>query len=87
MLLKVFYKWHRCCSGVDLHALDHDKSSGLQSDALANEDHSTASGWVPDWTRSALDEVFGPLAETAIFLHMTSGQCDEAGVEGNVGGK
>ena len=81
------YEEHCACSGVDLHALEHDKDHGLPSDALANDDHNTASGWVPDWTRSALDEVFGPLAETAILLHMSSGQATGPDAEADVGGK
>ena len=75
------------CSGVDLHALEQGKDAGSQSDAIAIDEDSSASGWVPDWTRSALGEVFGPLAETAIVLHMTrvAGQSDET--EANVGGE
>ena len=53
------------CSGVDLHALDHskvaDKDSELASpdSGAADDAHNGLSGLLPDWTRSALEEVLG----------------------------
>ncbi len=81
------YDMEICFSGVDLHALEQGKDAGSQSDAAVDAEDSRGPDWVPDWTRSALGEVFGPLAETAVMLHMTrvAGQSDEA--EANVGGK
>lgn len=75
-------------AGVDLRALEKcsasARDSGLVSNDLSSE-QSSESGWMPDWTRSALDEVFGPLAETATMLHISRGQPDDAKAENIVG--
>ncbi len=67
-------------AGVDLRAFEKsspsDRGSGVMSNDSTSE-QSSDSGWMPDWTRSALDEVFGPLAETATMLYMSRGQSDE----------
>ena len=78
-------------TGVDLHALDQstagDEVSGSEPDVPAENDLKQRErlDWVPDWTRSALDELLGPLAETAAMIHMSAGQSDE--LNANVGGK
>ncbi len=83
---------HAKCSGVDLHALDHskvaDKDSELASpdSGAADDAHNRLSGLLPDWTRSALEEVLGPLAETATLLQIPyAGRSEEA--HANVGGR
>ena len=78
----------RYVAGVDLRALEKSTSSDRESELASTgslSEQSTESGWVPDWTRSALDEVFGPLAETATMLHMSRGQSDEANA--NIGAR
>ena len=77
---------YRCLTphaGVDLQALEKCRTSDRDSGLVSNEssgEQSSESGWMPDWTRSALDEVFGPLAETATMLYMSRGQPDDANV-------
>ena len=71
-------------AGVDLRAYEKsspsDRDSGLVSNDSSSEP-SSESGWMPDWTRSALDEIFGPLAETATMLYMSRGKSDEGGAD------
>ena len=79
-------------SGVDLHALDHskvaDKNTELASadSEAAGDAHKGLSDWVPDWTRSALEEVLGPLAETATLLQIPYAWHSEE-AHANVGGR
>lgn len=63
-------------AGVDLHALAHSRPAEKDSasgSAEPSEERRGPAAWVPDWTRAALDEVFGPLAETASLLQMSKG--------------
>ena len=73
-------------AGVDLHALAHrkpaEKDSALDNSEPSEERRGPAA-WVPDWTRAALDEVFGPLAETASLLQMGK----DAETDTNIGGR
>ena len=73
---------------MDLQAFGKSSPSDRDSGVAVSDspsEQSSEPGWMPDWTRSALDEVFGPLAETAIMLYMSRGQSDEA--EANIGSK
>ncbi|CAL5227822.1 g10850 [Coccomyxa viridis] len=73
-----------CCEGVDLRAYEKSSPSDRDSGLVSNDSSSEASsesGWMPDWTRSALDEVFGPLAETATMLYMSRGKSDKGGAD------
>lgn len=79
----LFRQGHLECEGVDLHALGRSGLSESESGASssrASDEPSVHAGWGPDWARLALDELFGPLAETAAMLQMSTstGQADEA---------